>query len=226
MNVLFVVAHPDDEILGGGATMSKLIGEGHNVDVCVLNTFDVTAYADKKEHQERLCRTDYGYGVRKLFLGEYADSQMNAANHREMVEFIENCMIESKPMIVFTQHPNDVNEDHRWCFQSCSEAFRIGQRQRYDILPIQQLLCMEVPSSTDWGVDTTRAPFRPNTFFPVAEEDIEKKCDALKAYEGVFRECPHPRRPEMIKALAMMRGAQSGYPFAEAFECVFRRGLY
>ena len=33
MNILFVVAHPDDEVLGAGATIRKFVKEGHNVAV-------------------------------------------------------------------------------------------------------------------------------------------------------------------------------------------------
>lgn len=84
---------------------------------------------------------------------------------------------------------------------------------------------MEVLSSTDWSMDSTRAPFRPNTFVPVSEVDVIKKWEALKQYEGVLRNCPHPRRPRIIGNLASLRGAQSGFEYAEAFECVFRRGL-
>ena len=36
MNILFVVAHPDDEALGAGATIHKLVQEGHKVAVATL----------------------------------------------------------------------------------------------------------------------------------------------------------------------------------------------
>ena len=42
MNYLVVVAHPDDEVLGAGATMYKLAQEGHIVNVCILSG-EVTA---------------------------------------------------------------------------------------------------------------------------------------------------------------------------------------
>lgn len=32
-----VAAHPDDEVLGAGATMYKLAQEGHSVNVCILS---------------------------------------------------------------------------------------------------------------------------------------------------------------------------------------------
>lgn len=223
MNALFVVAHPDDEVLGGGATIARMTEKGIGVHVAVLNTFDVTAYDQKEEHQELLRQSQSVLDITSSYFGEYDDSQMNNANHREMVEFIEKVMLATQPDVVFTHHPADVNEDHRWVFQSVIEAFRIGQRQRYDIPPIRELLLMEVLSSTDWGVDTSRNPFRANTFFPVNRTHIQKKIDALKMYNGVLRDVPHPRREDTIESLAKLRGAQGGFEYAEAFECVFRR---
>lgn len=225
MNILFVVAHPDDEALGGGATIAKLTEEGHTVDVCVMNTFDVTAYDDAEKHRQLLCESDAMLGVRITYLGDYADSCMNSANHREMVQFIENAMRKSKPSIIFTHHPADVNEDHRWVFQSVMEAFRLGQRGLSDFPPVDQLLLMEVPSSTDWGIDPTKTPFRPNTFVEVQDRHISKKVESMLAYTGVIRDTPHPRSLKALDSLLMIRGAQGGYRYAEAFECVFRRGL-
>ena len=223
MNALFVVAHPDDEVLGGGATIARMRDRGIGVHVIVMNTFDVTAYDQKEEHQELLRQSQKALDITSSFFGEYDDSQMNTANHREMVQFIETVMLKTQPDVVFTHHPSDVNEDHRWVCQSVIEAFRIGQRQRYDIPPIRELLLMEVLSSTDWGLDSSRNPFRPNTFFPVDKEHIQKKIDALKMYKGVLRDVPHPRREDTIESLAKLRGAQGGFEYAEAFECVFRR---
>lgn len=36
MNYLIVVAHPDDEVLGAGATIHKLVADGHSVAVCTM----------------------------------------------------------------------------------------------------------------------------------------------------------------------------------------------
>ena len=37
MNYLFVVAHPDDEVLGAGATINKLVSQGHKVAVAIMS---------------------------------------------------------------------------------------------------------------------------------------------------------------------------------------------
>ena len=36
MKYLVVVAHPDDEVLGAGASIRKLIQEGNEVALCVM----------------------------------------------------------------------------------------------------------------------------------------------------------------------------------------------
>ena len=38
MKYLLVVAHPDDETLGAGASMWKWVHSGHTVDVCIMCT--------------------------------------------------------------------------------------------------------------------------------------------------------------------------------------------
>ena len=51
MNYLVVVAHPDDEVLGAGATMYKLAQEGHTVNVCIMSG-EVKARNHRPETEE------------------------------------------------------------------------------------------------------------------------------------------------------------------------------
>ena len=95
--------------------------------------------------------------------------------------------------------------------------------EHWDVKPIKELLFMEVPSATEWSLDTNGRKFTPNVFIEVGEERVNKKIEALSAYRGVMREYPHPRSEEGIKGLAAYRGSQSGTKYAEAFESAFRR---
>ena len=83
---------------------------------------------------------------------------------------------------------------------------------------------MEVQSSTDWALNPSEERFKPNTFIEVSPEAVDAKVDAMAAYENVIRPVPHPRSTKALYALPVLRGSQAGYPLAEAFECVFRRG--
>ena len=83
---------------------------------------------------------------------------------------------------------------------------------------------MEVPSSTEWSLDSAANRFLPNYFVEVGKDGVERKLRALEAYSGVMRPYPHPRSVEALTGLAAWRGAQAGCDYAEAFEIVFRRG--
>ena len=82
---------------------------------------------------------------------------------------------------------------------------------------------MEIPSSTEWALNTAMNRFHPNVFVEVGKDGVEAKVKALSMYRGVMRPYPHPRSSEAIGGLAAYRGGQSGCNFAEAFEVVFRR---
>lgn len=226
MKHLFVVAHPDDEILGAGAYIYDRAKAGDEIGVVVLNTCDTTRYEDDRSRiLEDLKKSHEIVGVSRVYLGRYDDSNFHNADHRDMVQFIEGAIRDFQPDTVFTQHPGDINTDHYWTAASCMEAFRIWQRGREDVHPIESLYLMEVQSSTDWALNPSEERFKPNTFVQVSQQAIDAKVDALAAYENVIRPAPHPRSTKALYALPVLRGAQSGLPLAEAFECVFRRAV-
>lgn len=222
---LFVVAHPDDEILGAGAFIFDAAKRGDEIAVMVLNTCDTTRYdGDRSKIVKDLLQTHEFLGVSGYYGGNYLDSNFHNADHRKMVQEIEAVIREFEPDNVFTQSPGDINTDHYWTAASCMEAFRLWQRGREKIKPISGLYLMEVQSSTDWALNPAIEKFQPNTYVEVSEEAVRAKIDALKMYENVVRPSPHPRSAEALVALPILRGAQCGAQYAEAFECVFRMG--
>ena len=224
MQVLVVVAHPDDEVLGAGATIHKLTKQGFKVSVCILSG-NVEA-RDKRPNETELYKdiqeSNRILGVCSILYGHFPNIKFNSVPHLDLVQFIEKSIIETKASIIITHHPSDVNNDHLHTSLACQAAIRLFQR-RCDIVPIQELMFMEVPSATDWCLNSSVKAFSPNTFFEVGEDGVNQKLRALAQYRGVMRPYPHPRSEEAIKGLSAYRGAQSGCQYAEAFECVFRR---
>ena len=106
-----------------------------------------------------------------------------------------------------------------WAF--CSYLF-IPQR-RPKIKPIQEFWYMEVPSCTEWALNTAMNRFQPNTWVEVGKEGVEAKVKALGMYRGVMRPYLHPRSAEAIEGFAAYRGCQARCNYAEAFEVVLRR---
>ncbi|MBR4073272.1 MAG: PIG-L family deacetylase [Clostridia bacterium] len=224
MNFLLVVAHPDDEAIGAGATIKKLINKGHTVNVCFMCS-EAKARNFRPDDEELKSDTmaclKY-LGVSEVYEGCFPNIQMNTVPHLDLVQFIEKAIINSKAEIIITHHPADTNNDHHQTSIAAQAAMRLFQR-RQDITQLKEMWFMEILSSTEWSVDSSINGFRPNVFVEVGEEGIESKIYALSLYRGVMRDFPHPRSNEAIKGLAAYRGAQSGTNYAESFECVFRR---
>jgi LmbE family N-acetylglucosaminyl deacetylase len=224
MNYLVVVAHPDDEVLGAGASIYKLTKEGNHVSVCILSG-EVTARNARPEIEDLVSdmnRAAEILGIKQIICGSFPNIEFNTVPHLKLVQFIENTIINTKAEIVFTHHPIDLNNDHYHTSIACQTAVRLFQR-RPEISPIKELLFMETLSATEWGLNSSMKQFTPNTFIEVGEEGINKKIEALQQYRDVMREYPHPRSTQAIKGLAAYRGGQSGFCYAEAFESVFRR---
>ena len=223
MRYLVVVAHPDDEVLGAGATIQKLISEGHKVSVAIM----VSQAAARKDLSSTLSADEQEalsiIGVEKTYHASFPNIKMNTISHLELVQFIEKCIEDWNAEAIITHHPSDTNHDHVQTAYAVQAASRLFQR-RENIPSLKQLLYMEVPSSTEWSFDSSANRFTPNYFVEVGKEGIECKLKALSAYKGVMRPYPHPRSKEALEGRAAYRGAQAGCNYAEAFESVFMRG--
>lgn len=222
MSVLIVVAHPDDEVLGCGATTRLLTRRGVNVRSCMLSE-GVEARQHRPSEQELLghiheARTILGAG--EPILGHFPNIGFNSVPHVELVQFIEQALVETAADVVFTHHPGDLNDDHRQTSLACQAAVRLFQR-RSGLPSLRGLYYMEIPSSTDWAFPSDTAPFSPSAYMPVGADLIDIKLKALEAYAGVMRPYPHPRSAEVIRGWAAVRGGASGMEYAEAFQVAF-----
>ena len=220
MNYLFVVAHPDDEVLGAGATISKLVSQGNKVSVAIMSGHA----AARKNLSDTLAEDEAKamkiMGVEKVYHADFPNIKMNTVPHLDLVKFIESCIDDWKAEAIFTHHPSDVNIDHQETSKAAIAACRLFQRT--DNVPkLHMFAYMEVLSSTEWSLNSADNRFTPNYFVEVGKDGVDTKINALSAYNGVMRAYPHPRSNETIEGLAAYRGGQSGCNYAEAFETVF-----
>ena len=90
MRHLFVVAHPDDEVLGAGAFIYDAAKRGDKIGVAVLNTCDTTRYKGNLEGiVSDLDKSHKILGVSSRFEMKFTDSNFHNADHREMVQQIQ-----------------------------------------------------------------------------------------------------------------------------------------
>lgn len=222
MNYLVVVAHPDDEVLGAGGTIYKLIKEGHKVAVATL----VNEAAARKDLSNTLAQDQAEafkiLGIEKSYAASFPNIKMNTVPHLELVQFIESCIDDFKAEAIITHHPADTNNDHVMTSYAAQAACRLFQR-RDNVPALKLMIYMEVPSSTEWSLDTSSNRLTPNYYVEIGKDGVDAKLKALSAYKGVMRPYPHPRSYEALEGLAAFRGAQAGCNYAEVFEVALMR---
>lgn len=173
MKCLLVVAHPDDEVLGAGASIWKWVKENNTVDVAIMCT-EAKARAFRPGDEELNSDLDESakyLGVNNKYEATFPNIEMNTVPHLKLVQFIETAIKESEPDIIITHHPADTNNDHLQTSMACQEAIRLFQR-RPEIKRIKEFWYMEVPSCSEWAINNAMNLFHPNCYVEVGKREL------------------------------------------------------
>lgn len=215
-NILIVVAHPDDEVLGVGGAIANHTESGDIVSVLIMADGEASRGDIKKDtiegRQSSARKSASILGVQNIFFEAFPDNQMDEVALLYIVRAIEAHVKVVKPDVIYTHHGGDLNIDHRIVFEAVMTASRPIKGSFYP----KQIYCFETVSSTEWGI---HKDFIPNTYIDV-ENVFYKKLNALKCYESEMRDFPHPRSYEAVETLAKMRGSVVAIKLAEAFMCI------
>ncbi len=218
---LIIAAHPDDEVLGCGATIAKysrigtkfmvlFIAEGSS---CRFENPSCAASAVAIVERNRMAANALAIlGVKECFFNDLPCGRLDQKPIIEINKVIENAICKFNPDTVFTHSSVDANNDHRIVFRATIMATRPGACNR-----VERLLSYEVLSSTEWSFGEA---FSPSVFEQINEQDLALKSQALSAYESEVRPFPFPRSEGGVRARAMTRGMQAGVPLAEAFSLI------
>lgn len=85
---------------------------------------------------------------------------------------------------MITHHPADTNNDHLQTSLACQEAIRLAQR-RPEVKPLKEFWYMEVPSCTEWAINSAMKLFTPNCYVEVG---LERGLKITAAKTVIFRE--------------------------------------
>lgn len=210
MNILVVAAHPDDEVLGMGATIKKLAEKGHKIHLCVISEGVSAQYKNdlkmKKIRKESCIKAGKILGISSIDFFEFPDGQLDTIPQLEINNKLEKIISKFQPKIVYTTSNHDMSIDHQKVFNSTIVASRPQSSS------VKQVLCYEILGSI-------KSPFEPNCFEDVTKH-FEAKIKAFKQYNSEIEKFPHPRSFEAIENLAIYRGMESGLKKAEAFRLV------
>jgi LmbE family N-acetylglucosaminyl deacetylase len=223
--ILVVVAHPDDELLGLGATMNMLIEQKACIVRAVILGEGITSRSDSRDveqwgdqlkwHRANIEAARKVIGYESVGIYQFADNRFDGVELLDLVKVIEKEKLAFDPDIIFTHHGGDTNIDHRKTFEACVTAIRPMAHEN-----TLHLLTFETPSSTEWQAFNYPNPFLPNVFISVSEKNVDAKIKGMESYEFEKRHYPHPRSPEALRIQAQRWGVVTGCDFAEAFMLV------
>ncbi len=220
MNVLVVAAHPDDEILGCGATLARHVAEGDRVQAVILaegatargeSRDELAGAAEIEALRLSACAAAKAIGAEPPRFEGLPDNRLDGLDRLDIIKRVEAAVADFAPAMVYTHFGGDLNIDHR----ITSEAVLTACRP----LPgatVRAVYAFETVSSTEWALAAPVTGFQPTHFVDVIAY-LQKKRAALACYDTEMRAFPHARSIEALDALARWRGASVGREAAEAF---------
>lgn len=223
--IMVVVAHPDDELLGCGATMNKLITEYSCTIKAVILGEGITSRSDKRDveqwnkelelHKSNIKMATEQVGYQSFSAYNFPDNRFDTVARLDIIKTIEKEKEEFNPEIIFTHHGGDVNIDHQRTFESVITACRPLQNEG-----VKSIITFETPSGTEWRASSDPKNFIPNLFIEVSKENMNAKIKGMESYEFERRDFPHPRSSEALKILAQRYGVMMGGEMFEAFQII------
>ena len=217
-NIAVVVAHPDDEALGMAGTIIKHVNLKDNVFVIILSKGEDSKKNQKYKNKNRVKNAEKWckfVGANLFSFYDFPDQRLDEVPELDIVKCLEKDFKKIKPDIVYIHHLGDINKDHTVSAKSALVALRpMGSKT-------PEIRSFETPSSTDQAPYLNDFLFLPNLYISI-DKYWRLKEESLNIYKKELHDTPHPRSIEAIKALAIKRGAESGFIMAEAF-CIIRK---
>lgn len=222
---MVVAAHPDDELLGLGATMHHLIKTAEVITHVVILGEGITSRSDTRNtdtwkaeletHRKNILAAQQCIGYHSVSIHNFPDNRFDQCALLDIVKVIEKEKNDFQPDIIFTHHGGDLNIDHRRTFEAVITATRPMEQEG-----VKTIIAFETPSGTEWRASSDPFQFIPNLYFRVHEDDVRSKIEGMEKYEFERRTYPHPRSSEALKIQAQRWGIVIGAPLAEAFYIV------
>lgn len=223
--ILIVVAHPDDELLGLGGTMNKLITEFNVKTHVVILGEGITSRSDTRDilqwkeelkiHKQNIKNAQNAIGYHSVSVYDFPDNRFDSVALLDIVKVIEKEKKDFLPEIVFTHHGGDVNIDHQRTFEATITACRPMENES-----VKTIITFETPSGTEWRANSDPRHFLPNLFISISKDNLDAKIKGMESYEFESRPFPHPRSPEALEIVAQRWGIAMGHKYAEAFHIV------
>lgn len=199
-NVLVLAPHTDDGEIGAGGTIARFLEEGSEVHYAAFST----AKASLPDHlpedilEVEVKKATQILGIPQGNLHILDFPVRHFPEHRQAIlQSIIDLREEVRPDLILCPSPTDIHQDHQVIANEGLRAFKS-----------HTLLGYEEP----WN----NVVFSTRCFVPLEERHVERKVEALHAYES--QKHRSYLDADFVRSLARTRGTQIEGQYAEAFE--------
>ena len=217
--ILVIAPHPDDETLGCGGTLFRHKQDGDELFwLIVTGISESSGWAESavKKRDQEIESVKQKYAFADVFNFGLPTTQLDNILLSDLISKFANVFKKVKPEVIYLPFAFDVHTDHQIiskALQSTLKWFRCPH--------IRKVLMYETPSETEFNFIEKRK-FSPNVFVDISDH-LNDKIETMNIYEGEMGDFPFPRSEKTLRSLASLRGSQSGFEAAEAFELVYER---
>jgi N-acetylglucosamine malate deacetylase 1 len=205
---LVIGPHPDDQELGMGGTIVRLVEQGHRVHLVDMTSGEPTPMGSAEIRQRESAAAAKILGVERTQLGLVNRQVVHDIASRHKLAAVIRV---HKPNALFLPYPLDAHPDHM-------AVTRIGEDARFDA----KLTKTDIPGEPWYPkriiyyfCTHLRMSFQP-TFCIDVSGQIDKKMSAVKAYESQFV-WNKSTVPEMVRTITGYFGGRIGVDHAEPF---------
>jgi len=206
MNITLLIAHADDETLGVGGLIPKLIARGHKLQVVLASDGHIQARQEGIHNMNAFNEACKLLGIHDV---QYLHLEDQCFDKYPMAEISNKAMrCVNAPDLIITHTDTDLNRDHR----IINEVAKIVGRPKHKPVSI---LGMEIGNTSRWNGRSFNAQL-----YVDITDTIALKQQAFALYENEVRAFPYPYSAKGIEVLAQFRGMESGCLYAEAYEVI------
>jgi LmbE family N-acetylglucosaminyl deacetylase len=207
-SLLVLAPHPDDEVIGAGGTIAKVLRAGGRVHVAIGN-----GYPEARVDEARTAAQVLGGASVSTMMK--TPGWLDSLPLGDVVSRIESVIEFCAPDCVLLPDPASAHQEHRVIAHAAMAAMRPSGGTPALRPPV--VACYEQAADA-WRLT---APAHPTVHVALNRLEMDRKLAAMGAHRSQERLWPSERSGDALEHLARLRGAQAGVDFAESF-CLLR----
>lgn len=218
--ILVISPHPDDEILGCGGVLSLL--KKKKIYWAIITSMYQKDGHSKHQIQQRekeIKKISSNLNFKKFFCLGFAATSLSKDSLNLLIEKLSQLIKLIRPDTIFAPYLHDSHSDHFFTTYSLNHILKSF---RYPF--ISKCYLYETLSETNL-ISPNKKKFIPNAYFNISSV-LKKKIELIKIYKSEIKKHPFPRSIKAIKSLAIIRGSESGYKYAEAYDLILEKNNF